>query len=145
MPPSAQRVRTDASRNLQPDPAPIEVAVVDDDADIRGFVALSLARDGMRVQEFGDARSAIAAVRERCPDVVVVDLRMPVMDGVALANALRGDPATAHVAIVAITGVIEPAWDVVRAFDAYLRKPLEPELLVKIVKSLASTTGSGGG
>jgi CheY-like chemotaxis protein len=72
------------------------------------------------------------------PDVVVTDLvlRPHRATGWALAEMLRREPRTSHIALIALTGRVDPRMEVVRAFDAYLRKPAEVQLLLDLVVQL---------
>jgi CheY-like chemotaxis protein len=117
----------------------IDVVVVEDDEDARELIARLLTNDGCRVRAFGTAEAAFAAAQAQVPDVVVTDLvlRARLATGWSLAEMLRREPATRHVALVAVTGQVEPRLDFVRSFDAYLRKPIDGELLQSLVARLA--------
>jgi signal transduction histidine kinase/CheY-like chemotaxis protein/ligand-binding sensor domain-containing protein len=78
------------------------VLVVDDHAGIRAYLRRHLEGD-YRVVEAADGAEALALARERLPDLVVSDVMMPVMDGVALCRALKADPATDFVPVVLLT------------------------------------------
>ena len=78
------------------------VLVVDDHAGIRAYLRRHLEGD-YRVVEAADGAEALAVARERLPDLVVSDVMMPVMDGVALCRALKQDPATDFVPVVLLT------------------------------------------
>ena len=78
------------------------VLVVDDHAGIRAYLRRHLEGD-YRVIEAADGAEALAVTRERLPDLVVSDVMMPVMDGVALCRALKADPATDFVPVVLLT------------------------------------------
>lgn len=119
----------------------IDVIVVEDDRDARSMIYFLLSTNGCVVRAFGDAGSAHQGALARVPDVVVSDLRL--VGGAAgwtLAQALREDARTRHIALIAVTGVVEPAHWVVRAFDAYLRKPVETTLMLDLVRQLAVTS-----
>jgi two-component system chemotaxis response regulator CheY len=78
------------------------VLIVDDVAVVRIAIGLMLERSGHRVEMAGSGNEALAAVARRAPDIVVTDLWMPDLDGLALIKALRADfPA---VAVVAMSG-----------------------------------------
>jgi CheY-like chemotaxis protein len=116
----------------------IDVVVIDDEPDGAEALALALRVHGMRVRTFVDGGVALAAIRAAVPHLVVTDLRMDPVDGVTLARALRDDPRTASLPLVALTGHTEPEWAIVRWFDAYLRKPLDVRLAVDVVAQLTA-------
>jgi CheY-like chemotaxis protein len=108
------------------------VLVVDDEPDQRFLLRRILQRAGHEVTEATDGAAALRAVQELPPDLVVTDVMMPVMDGVELIRCLRGDPATAHIPIVAASGDTHLAG----AADAVLPKPYEWDRLLTLVKGL---------
>jgi DNA-binding NarL/FixJ family response regulator len=83
----------------------IRVLVADDQALVRaGFVALLDAQDGIAViAEADTGTAALSAARELRPDVVLMDIRMPEMDGLAATRAIAADPALAEVRVVVLT------------------------------------------
>ena len=85
------------------------------------------------MSEANDGAAALRAVRESAPDLVVTDLMMPVMGGVELIRCLRGDPATAHIPILAASGDTHLAG----AADAVLAKPYEWHHLLAVGGGLA--------
>jgi CheY-like chemotaxis protein len=115
-----------------------DVLVVEDDRDTREVLAVILGGAGFDVRACATVEEALALVRERIPDIVVTDLQLPRSSGRELAEALRADPSTSHVALVAATGAVDPHWDVVRWFDAYLRKPLDLDVLPQLLDTLAA-------
>ena len=115
------------------------VLVVDDDADNREPYVLFLAGAGFRVLTAGTGPEALEIARAERPDVVVLDLTLPGMDGWELARRLRAEPATRAACLVALTGhTTGEAWQ--RALDAgvngYLLKPCPPEEVVAEIEKL---------
>jgi CheY-like chemotaxis protein len=108
------------------------VLVVDDEPDQRFLLRRVLQRAGHEVSEATDGAAALRAVQESPPDLVVTDVMMPVMDGVELIRCLRGDPATAHIPILAASGDTHLAG----AADAVLPKPYEWHHLLTLVEAL---------
>ena len=80
------------------------ILVVDDEPDERFLLRRLFERAGHEVTEAADGAAALAIARESLPDLVVTDMRMPVMDGAELIRRLRADPATAGIPILASTG-----------------------------------------
>jgi circadian clock protein KaiC len=94
------------------------ILIVDDEPDERFMLRRTLERAGHEVTDAADGAAALAIARELLPDLVVTDMRMPIMDGPELIRRLRGDHATAGIPILASTG--EP--DLARAADMVVSK-----------------------
>jgi DNA-binding NarL/FixJ family response regulator len=120
----------------------IRVLVADDQALVRaGFVALLDAQDGIEViAEADTGTAALAAAREMRPDVVLMDIRMPEMDGLAATRAIAADPALAEVRVVVLTTfeLDEYVFEAMRAgASGFLVKHTEPAELVRAVRVVA--------
>lgn len=128
------------------DPASRERAVVlvaDDDAEIRRLLCLYLEQDGLVTVPASDGREALALARAHRPDVVLMDLQMPEMDGFAAIEGLRADDATHDVPVIVLTAYDETD-TVLRAFSldvsGYLTKPTEvSEVVSKVFNVLISS------
>ncbi|CAN5529938.1 hypothetical protein BH24GEM3_BH24GEM3_26550 [soil metagenome] len=83
--------------------SPCEVLVVDDDPDARRIAARVLERAGARVRMAADGESGLAEMRIQRPDVAVLDLMMPVLDGFGVLAAMRADPALRDIPVVVLT------------------------------------------
>jgi CheY-like chemotaxis protein len=81
----------------------VEVLIVDDDPDSRRVASKFLMTGNVRVREAEDGESALAEMRRRLPDVVVLDLMMPVIDGFGVLAAMRADPLLSHVPVVVLS------------------------------------------
>jgi CheY-like chemotaxis protein len=113
---------------------PQRVLVVEDSADIRGLWRMWLTFSGFLVDEATNGVEAITVARSRKPDLVLMDLCMPVMDGVEAIKVLRADAGTSDVPIIVITaqGTEESAQRAAEAgADAYVDKPVMPEELLQ--------------
>jgi DNA-binding NarL/FixJ family response regulator len=120
----------------------IRVLVADDQALVRaGFVALLDAQDGIEVIAQAETGSAaLAAARELRPDVVLMDIRMPEMDGLAATREIAADPALADVRVVVLTTfeLDEYVFEAMRAgASGFLVKHTEPAELVRAVRVVA--------
>lgn len=116
------------------EPRPQRVLVVDDYADLRTMWRLWLNMWGFDVVEAADGRVATEVALTQTPRVVVMDLSMPVMDGLTAVRALRADPRTAATTVIGVTaqGRSHPAVaEFQNACDVLLEKPLEPEMLLE--------------
>lgn len=114
------------------------ILVVEDEFGIADVLTSVLEDEGYRVYAAGNGRRGLERLAEVKPDLVVLDFMMPLMDGAAMGQAMRADPAHAPVPIVMISSVPEA---VVRArFDGYaafLRKPFRiPTFLDLVVRTL---------
>lgn len=108
------------------------VLVVDDEEDLRFVLSRWFGRAGYDVSEAGDGVAALEAVRQSPPDLLVIDLMMPVMDGFELIRRLRGDPTTAGIPIV----VVSSNWEMATGMDAALRKPCQGNELLAVAARL---------
>jgi two-component system chemotaxis response regulator CheY len=108
------------------------ILVVDDEPDERFLVGRTLKKQGHDVTVAGNGAAGLRAAQEECPDLIVTDIMMPVMDGVELIRQLRVDPATAGILILAASGDTHLAG----AADAVLAKPYNNHSLVALVNSL---------
>jgi CheY-like chemotaxis protein len=117
----------------------ITIMVVDDDPDLRDLTQVMLERMGFRVVAAEDGGDAFAKLFRECPDLVLCDLMMPVMDGIEFAKKVRSTPECHHVPLVAVTSL---RGDSVSArirsagFDAHFEKPLSFEKLEALKRFL---------
>ena len=121
------------------------VLVADDDEDILQLVSFRLERAGYNVITASDGQKAIAAAREHQPDLAVLDVMMPGMNGYDVTRALRADEATAQIPVILLTARVQEA-DVSRGFEAgaddYLRKPFSPQELRSRVQAILARRSS---
>lgn len=122
------------------------VLIVDDDLDFLEIAEASLAAYGFdALRATGGLRGVFLATQD-VPDAVICDLRMPGIDGFVVAEALRADPATAHVAILACTGRRDlEARALLRspAFDAVLTKPVDWDEVAQYLGALIDARRGG--
>ena len=119
--------------------APRTVLVADDDEDILQLVSFRLERAGYTVVTAADGQQALAAARQHQPDLAVLDVMMPGLNGYEVTRQLRADPATAAIPVILLTARVQEA-DVSRGFEAgaddYLRKPFSPQELRSRVQAI---------
>ena len=126
---------------------PLTIVVVEDDADSRDALQTLLELDGHRVAAAADGHEAIELARTKDPDVALIDIGLPGLDGYEVAHWIRrsGNPRPV---LVALTGHGQPE-DQRRAldagFDAYLVKPVDPGELAGLIERLASRGTPGPG
>ena len=119
-------------------PKPV-ILVADDDEDILQMVAFRLERSGYTVVRARDGEEALQAARVNVPDLAVLDVRMPKLDGYEVTRALRAEEATRRMPIILLTAKVQDG-DVQRGFDAgaddYVRKPFSPQELRSRVQAI---------
>jgi CheY-like chemotaxis protein len=106
--------------------------VIDDDPANREACAALLETVGYEVVQAGDGSTGLTLIISWHPDLVVTDIDMPQLDGIALARAVRKDPALCHTALVALSGLALPIEHLVE-FEAVLTKPVDADLLLEAV------------
>ena len=115
------------------------VLVADDDEDILVLVRTVLERAGYEVSAVRDGAEAIAAARQRRPDLAVLDVAMPELDGLEVLRRLRADASTSDVPVLLLSARVQED-DVARGFatgaDAYVQKPFSPRELSDRVSEL---------
>ena len=115
------------------------ILVVEDDPDLLEVLRLTFQREGFRTVEARDGRSALEAIRRNRPDLVVLDVMMPEMDGIEVCRRMRADAALAGIPVLMLTARGEEA-DVVLGLgigaDDYVVKPARPRELVARVRNL---------
>jgi CheY-like chemotaxis protein len=98
------------------------VLVVDDDVSCRDLLKRALEDEGFRVTVAADGRAALRSIEQRRPDLILLDLEMPVLSGYRLFQRLAANPQTSRIPVVVITGV--EAADLVIQARAILPKPI---------------------
>jgi response regulator RpfG family c-di-GMP phosphodiesterase len=116
---------------------PLSVLVVDDDPNLRALLRTSFELAHVRVQEAEGAVAASQEIEMRRPDVLVLDVAMPVVDGLDFCRSLKADPATRGIPVILLTGSEVPEETVLAVgADAFLSKPFSPLALLAIVERL---------
>jgi phosphate regulon transcriptional regulator PhoB len=116
-----------------------DVLVVEDEPDIRNLVVHHLTRDGFRCRTAASGAEALSSVRASTPDLIVLDLMLPEMNGIEVCRRLRGDPATMAVPIIMLTAKTDEVDRVVgleMGADDYVAKPFSPKELVARVRAV---------
>jgi len=132
-------VRQQPAKTRGADGGEPSILVVDDEEDLLELVRFNLARDGYAVTCVASGEEAIKAVRRSPPDLVVLDLMLPGIDGLEVCRRLKADPRSRDLPIVMLTAKGEER-DVVagldRGADDYITKPFSPRVLSARVKAL---------
>ncbi len=115
------------------------VLVVDDDPDIVQFVRMNLELEGFEAETADNGRTALELAKQRPPDLILLDVMMPEMDGLTVLRRLRNSPATANVPVIILTAKAL-AEDRVKGLnlgaDDYITKPFDLEELLARVKTV---------
>ena len=98
------------------------ILIVDDEPDVRFLLKMAFEAAGHRILQANHGAVALEQLEEARPDLIVTDLMMPVLDGPALIQRLRSDPATAEIPIMVLSAHI----GLVPGADAALGKPFRP-------------------
>jgi two-component system phosphate regulon response regulator PhoB len=115
------------------------ILIVDDEEDIRELVALNLDREGYKVLTCETGEQALALARSKTPDLVVLDLMLPGIDGLEVCKRVKADPGLRHIPVVMLTAKGEES-DIVAGLelgaDDYITKPFSGKVLVARVRRL---------
>ncbi len=115
------------------------ILLVDDESDILEMISYNLNREGYEVQTAENGRKALEIARANKPDLVLLDVMMPEMDGMETCRVMREDPNLCNVLIAFLTARNED-YSQIAGFDAgaddYISKPIKPRVLVSRVKAL---------
>ncbi len=115
------------------------VLVVEDSVTQREMISNLLKGSGLNVTVASDGLEALERIQEACPDLVVLDIVMPRMNGYEVCRRLKADPKTKNVPVVMCSSKGEEFdryWGMKQGADAYIAKPFQPTELVGTVKQL---------
>jgi len=124
------------------------ILVVEDDPDIAELVARYLDKAGFTTERVVSGRDALSAIAARPPDLLVLDLMLPHLDGLEVCRLIRGNEATAALPIIMLTARAEESERIVGleiGADDYLAKPFSPGELVARVRALLRRAQRAGG
>lgn len=113
------------------------VLVVEDNETNQMLTMAVLVRDGYRVQAAGSAEEALAIIGSDRPDIILMDLQLPGQDGLAFTRALKADPATATIPVVAMTAHVmmgDEAQAIAAGCAGYIAKPIDTRNLAGDVR-----------
>jgi CheY-like chemotaxis protein len=124
------------------------VLVIDDDSDVRDMIAALFEMHGWRTIQGESGDTAVALAVEHLPDLIVLDVMMPVMDGIEAFRELRTDPRTSHLPVIMLTAVNEYELSTPRDAErvgheakvnppeAFLEKPVDARILGEVMEGL---------
>jgi two-component system alkaline phosphatase synthesis response regulator PhoP/two-component system response regulator VicR len=125
-----------------------KILVVDDERHIVRLVEVNLARAGYDVATAYDGVEALEKVKSEKPDMIVLDVMMPRMDGFEVLKRLQADPETQDIPVIMLTAKAQDA-DIFRGWSSgvssYLTKPFNPRELLTFVERIFQSLEEGGG
>jgi len=116
-----------------------KILIVDDEADILDFIAYNLRKEGFQVYTATNGKDGIQIANEKIPDLIILDVMMPEMDGIETCNALKDVPALESTIITFLTARAEEYSQMAgleAGADDYITKPIKPKLLLAKIHSL---------
>jgi len=116
-----------------------KILLVDDEPDILEFIRYNLTKEGYKVYTAGTGKEALEIAKIEIPDLVVLDVMMPEMDGIETCRELREIPRLNHV-IIAFLSARSEDYSQIAGFDSgaddYITKPIKPRVLISRIKAL---------
>jgi len=125
----------------------IKILLVDDEPDILEFISYNLVKEGFEVFTCGNGKDAIQMARQERPQIIILDVMMPDLDGIETCRVIRETPELKDVLIAFLTARNED-YSQIAGFDAgaddYINKPIKPRVLVSRIKALLRRQGNIG-
>jgi DNA-binding response OmpR family regulator len=122
----------------------IKIAVIEDEADILEVIVYNLSKEGYEVCSALDGEEGLQLVKKEAPDLVLLDLMLPGLDGIEVCRKLKADPAAHSISIIMVTAKGEES-DIVLGLgigaDDYVTKPFSPRELIARIKSVLRRGG----
>ncbi len=122
----------------------IKILVVDDDPDIRDVIRITLEDEKYEVTEAGNGEEALKAIETKVPDLVLVDYKMPRMDGREFCRRIKKDILLRHLPIIMVTGkgeLTDKVDGIEAGADDYIVKPFEPKELIAHIRMILRRSG----
>lgn len=115
------------------------ILIVDDEPDIIEFVSYNMSREGYKVSTAANGLEAVSMVKKNKPDLILMDIMMPVMDGITAVSKIKALPGTNDIMIIFLTARSEDysqeaGFEV--GADDYISKPIKPKILVHRINAL---------
>ena len=118
------------------------ILIVEDSDDARYFMRLSLEQLGYLIIEAENGAKAVEIAQRERPDIILMDLSLPILDGIAAAQKIRASDGLGGVPIIAVTAHQETdfrAGAKAAGFDAYVTKPIDIDFLSELIQGLLAT------
>lgn len=114
-----------------------KILIVDDDAKTRKLLRVVLQNFGYEIIEAENGKQGIKLAKENIPDLILMDIEMPVMDGMSAFKVIRADESTKNIPVIALTSYAmkgDKEKFLAEGFDNYISKPIDVKEFLKIVK-----------
>ncbi|MCA9230660.1 MAG: response regulator [Planctomycetales bacterium] len=126
----------------------VNILIVEDDASLAEVLDYNLSQEGYETQVARDGQQGLREVRLRCPDLVILDLMLPLIDGLEVCRLLRADPATQDLLVLMLTARSEEVDQIVGfsvGADDYVTKPFSVKVLLQRINALLRRKEKGSG
>jgi CheY-like chemotaxis protein len=121
------------SQPQPPSPSAKTVLIVEDDPDLRRIFSDVLFWAGFRVEQASDGVTALKMIESNPPDLLILDIGLPMLDGLSVRDELAAHAETRHIPVVVVTGIPDDFRQRLRD-DPVLRKPVTPEKLLATIR-----------
>jgi len=121
-----------------------KIALVDDDRNILTSVTMALEAEGFEVKTYNDGEAALEGLRKNMPELVVLDIKMPRMDGVEVLTKLREESAVPVIFLTSKDDEVDEVIGLRMGADDYITKPFSQRLLIERIKTLLRRQNQGG-
>ena len=114
-----------------------KILVVEDSSTIRKVISITLSQKGYEIIEAGDGLEALSKLNEARPDLILLDIILPKMDGYQILSIIRENPEFKNIPVIMLTskdGIINKVKGKVAGSSAYLTKPFDPAKLVETIE-----------
>lgn len=113
------------------------ILLAEDNEDTRSVYGLILRHYGCEVHEASEGHDALDRARQLKPDIILMDIGLPGLDGYQVSRLLKTDPGTRHILIIAFSANVDSASDLAgrTSFDGFILKPVSPTDLVRRIQS----------
>ena len=124
----------------------MKILIVDDEADILELLEYNLVKEGYQVLTAADGKAAIEVAKKENPDMILLDIMMPKLDGIETCRRIRGIPGLSNVSVIFLTARSEE-YSELAGFEAgaddYISKPIKPRILLSRIKAIARRESHG--
>ena len=118
-----------------------KLLIADDEPSLRLLVAATLASEDYEIIEAGDGAEALALAKAERPNLALLDVQMPIMDGLEVCRQIKSDPDLSATAVVMLTSAAQPSEreaGFAAGANEYLTKPFSPIQLLKVIEQFVS-------
>jgi two-component system, OmpR family, alkaline phosphatase synthesis response regulator PhoP len=125
--------------------AKARILVIDDEKDLIELVSYNLGKEGFQVRSAADGESGLSIARQEHPDIVLIDLMLPGIDGLEVCRSLRSDSRTANIPVIILTakaGEPDRVVGLELGADDYITKPFSPRELIARIKAVLRRTST---